>query len=440
VSTSPTVDPDSPLYLGIDLGTSGIRAILLDEQEHVIATARITLPPPVLQGSTSEQDAGLWWNGIVEIITRLHQQVPLHAVRAIAIDGTSGTVLLTDAQGQPLHAALMYNDSRARDQLHTLREVAPANSPVHSSSSALAKGLWLSEQPYAAEARYLLHQADWIAGKLAGRFGFSDPNNCLKMGYDACHNCWPTWLEQLPLPRDWLPSVYPQASPISAIDPAVAKELGLSPQAQIIAGTTDSTASFIATGASQVGEAVTALGSSLVLKIIAADPVTDMRYGIYSQPLGNHWLVGGASNSGGAVLQHYFTDTEMAQLEARLQPATPTGLNYYPLLAAGERFPINDPDLLPRLSPRPQADWQFFQGLLEGIAAIELHGYQRLTECGAPWPSSIRTTGGGSRNSAWTQIRARLLNVPLLAADHREAAFGSARLARQAMTTRRRTP
>lgn len=387
-----------------------------------------------------EQDPALWWTGVVKVMESLHQQVSLRSVRAITVDGTSGTVLLTDAQGQPLHAALMYNDSRARDQMRTLHELAPAESPVHSASSGLAKCLWLAEQACAAQADRLLHQADWVAGKLAGRFGFSDPNNCLKTGYDVRHNRWPAWLEQLPLRFDWLPSVYPQATPICNIDPDMAVAFGISPQAQIISGTTDSTASFIATGASQIGEAVTALGSTLVLKIIAATPVVDRHYGIYSQPLGKHWLVGGASNSGGAVLQHYFSEAQMTQLESRLQPETPIGLEYYPLLARGERFPINDPELAPRISPRPPADWQFFQALLEGIATIELTGYQRLAECGAPWPSSIRTTGGGARNSAWTQIRARLLNVPLLPVDHSEAAFGSARLARQAMTTRRSSP
>ena len=436
MSTSTAVDPNSPLFLGIDLGTSGIRAILIDEDEHLIACARTNLPPAVQLGTAAEQEPALWWRGVIEVMENLRRQVPLHAVRAIAVDGTSGTVLLTDAQGHPLHAALMYNDSRASNQLAILRELAPADSPVQSPSSGLAKLLWLSEQPCAVKASHALHQADWIAGKFAGRFGFSDPNNCLKTGYDAQQNRWPVWLEQLSSLHDWLPTVYPQATPICCIDPGIAEEFGLPPQAQIISGTTDSTASFIATGAGQIGEAVTALGSSLVLKVVAAKPVTAMRYGIYSQPLGGHWLVGGASNSGGAVLQHYFSEAEMIQLESRLQPEKSTGLDYYPLLTHGERFPINDPELVPRLSPRPQADWQFFQGLLEGIARIEQQGYQRLTDCGAPWPSSIRTTGGGARNSAWTQIRARLLNIPLLSADHEEAAFGSARLARQAMTTR----
>jgi sugar (pentulose or hexulose) kinase len=136
------------------------------------------------------------------------------------------------------------------------------------------------------------------------------------------------------------------------------------------------------------------------------------------------------------VLQNYFSNEQMLTLEKQLQPDMSTGLDYYPLLTKGERFPFNDSELLPRLSPKPATDWQFFQGLLEGIATIEQCGYQRLTESGAPWPSSIRTTGGGASNSAWTQIRARLLNVPLLPVDHSEAAFGAARLARQAITSR----
>ena len=436
MSSSSTPAGENHHYLGIDLGTSGIRAILIDTAERIIAEARVDLPKPVRRGDTVEQDPQLWWQGLIDVMRHLGGKTSLDSVRALAVDGTSSTLLLADKEGQPLHAALMYNDNRAQNQLPRLKQLAPADSPVHSASSGLAKLLWLSEQPFARQAHYALHQADWIAGKLAGRFGFSDPNNALKTGYDVQQARWPGWLQQLPLVSDWLPHVYSQASVVNCIDPVVAGDIGLSAHTQIIAGTTDSTASFIATGANQVGEAVTTLGSTLVVKIIAARPVTDMRYGIYSQPMGKDWLVGGASNSGGAVLQHFFSDAQMAQLESQLQPDAPTGLDYYPLLAQGERFPINAAEWSPRLSPRPNAEWEFFQAMLEGIAAIEKLGYERLAECGAPWPASIRTTGGGSKNLAWTKIRARLLNVPMQATDHSEAAFGSARLARQAMTTR----
>ncbi|MGD8641724.1 MAG: FGGY-family carbohydrate kinase, partial [Gammaproteobacteria bacterium] len=97
----------------------------------------------------------------------------------------------------------------------------------------------------------------------------------------------------------------------------------------------------------------------------------------------------------------------------------------------GERFPVNDPDLKSRTMPRPPDDVSFFQGLLEGIAAIEEQGYERLAELGAPYPSKIITTGGGTVNKAWTDIRSFMINVPIEVSEQTEAAYGSALLARK---------
>jgi hypothetical protein len=139
--------------------------------------------------------------------------------------------------------------------------------------------------------------------------------------------------------------------------------------------------------------------------------------------------VGGASNSGGAVLRGLFDDTAIARLTNALEPDSPTGLDYYPLVAPGERFPVNDPTLAPRLTPRPVDDTLFFQGLLEGIARIEAAGYCRLRALGAPAPTRVLSIGGGASNAGWTRIRARLLGVPVTRAPIQEAAFGSALLA-----------
>lgn len=423
-------------FLGIDVGTSGIRAILIDENKQVIASSRISLPESRYAGNQAEQDPRCWWDGLITVLSTMRQQTRLDKVQAIAVDGTSATVLLTDSHGNSLHPALMYNDNRASNEAHQLSTLAPPGSPVISASSGLAKLLWLAQQPFAREARYFLHQADWLAGKLAGQFGFSDPNNALKSGYDCINRSWPAWLDTLAFPRAWLPEIHPAGTPITSVAPGIAEQLGLPPSSLIVSGTTDSTASFMATGANTTGEAVTALGSTLVLKVIADTPVTKQTYGIYSQPLGDKWLVGGASNSGGAVLRRFFSDQQMTEMEPALHPVKPTGLNYYPLPGIGERFPINDPAKQPHLTPRPDDDIVFYQGLLEGISSIEQLGYQRLHECGAPWPSSIRTTGRGAHNSAWTQIRSRLLNVPLLTASHTEAAFGAACLARTGLLAR----
>ncbi|PNH07671.1 hypothetical protein TSOC_005809, partial [Tetrabaena socialis] len=147
--------------------------------------------------------------------------------------------------------------------------------------------------------------------------------------------------------------------------------------------------------------------------------------------VGDVWLVGGASNSGGAVLRRFFSDARLAELTPRLDPSRPTGLGYYPLPAPGERFPLADAALQPRLTPRPDDDAVFFQGILEGIADIEAAAYGRLAEMGASPLKEVLTAGGGAANPKWTQIRQQLLGVPVRAAAQGEACYGAALLARQ---------
>ncbi|VAX13618.1 Carbohydrate kinase, FGGY family [hydrothermal vent metagenome] len=431
----------TPLFLGIDIGTSGCRAVAIDEANTLVAQHSLSLPAPIQQGKSIEQDAEIWWQAVVQVLTRLFTDIDPGRIKAIAIDATSGTVLLCDRDGQPLHPALMYNDARAENEAARIREAAPIEAAATTSaSSGLAKLLWLQKQGFSGHAHYFLHQADWITGKLSGHFGVSDFNNSLKSGYEAQNQCWPDWLDALAVKRNWLPEVCPPGSPLTPVSADMAQHFALNKDCLMVAGSTDSTAAFLAAGARQPGEAVTALGSTLVLKIISQTPVAAAEYGIYSQPLPNlhsgdesshHWLCGGASNSGGTVLRQYFTDAQMAEMQTRLDPEQPTGLDYYPLPHRGERFPVNDPDLAPCLTPRPEDDVQFFQGMLEALARIEKTGYDKLQQVGAPTPTRIHSSGGGSQNLAWRKIREQLLQIPVLTATQTEAAYGAALLAKR---------
>ena len=140
--------------------------------------------------------------------------------------------------------------------------------------------------------------------------------------------------------------------------------------------------------------------------------------------------MGGASNAGGSVLRRFFTAQQIDNYSRLMQPQTPTGLDYYPLPAPGERFPVCDPALQPRLTPRPASDVEFLQGILEGLARIEQRGYARLAALGAPYPERVISVGGGAGNAPWTLIRRQMLDVPVTAARHQEAAYGAALLAR----------
>ncbi|NET12835.1 MAG: carbohydrate kinase, partial [Okeania sp. SIO1H6] len=110
-------------------------------------------------------------------------------------------------------------------------------------------------------------------------------------------------------------------------------------------------------------------------------------------------------------------------------PNTESGLDYYPLLQKGDRFPINDPELLPRLAPRPENSVKFIHGLLEGIAKIELRGYELLQALSAATLTNVYTAGGGAKNPIFTAIRGRYLQVPITKAVYTDAAYGSAVLA-----------
>jgi sugar (pentulose or hexulose) kinase len=430
------------LFIGIDLGTSGCRAMAVDEADAIHHQTAVTLPAPQRDGAAVEQDAALWWDAVDDCLQQLTRHIAADQVQAIAVDGTSGTLLLCDEHGEPLGPALMYNDARAIPQAERIHSAAPAETAAQGPSCSLAKLLWFYDANCdTASARHALHQADWIAAHLSGRLGITDTNNAMKLGFDAQQGRWPDWLHALldtsGIPRSLLPEVAVPGTAIGQLIPALAQRYGLPQSTRIVAGTTDSTASFLATGASCVGEAVTALGSTLVVKVIAAQPVFATEYGVYSQPLfvdgKQRWLVGGASNSGGAVLRQCFSDAQMQAMTPALKPEQPTGLNYYPLPAVGERFPVNDPELAPRLTPRPGNDTRFFQGLLEGIARIEAQAYDLLAKLGAPYPVSVRSTGGGAQNAAWTEIRQRLLQTEMEPAHNTEAAYGAALLAQQAI-------
>ena len=104
-------------------------------------------------------------------------------------------------------------------------------------------------------------------------------------------------------------------------------------------------------------------------------------------------------------------------------------LNYYPLSAPGERFPVQDPNYEARLLPRPEKDIDFFQALLEGMADIETIAYKKLVDLGAPYPKLVKSMGGGALNSSWCYIREQKLGVPVKSADLDQAAAGTALLA-----------
>lgn len=411
-----------PVYIGLDLGTSGARAVAMAQDGTVLAEGKSLMS----DHGDNHRSPDVWWSAASTALKSAMDALDATRVAAICVDGTSGTLIPVDQNNDPLADGRMYNDPCKDDEILSLiSENAPLESAAHGSTSGLAKALIFQNLRGVSG---VLHQADWIAGQLCGQYS-SDANNALKTGYDPVAEEWPDWISNTGLDLDLLPSVFSPGTPIAEIRSEVAKLFGLPNTVLVVAGTTDGCASFLATGAENPGDGVSALGTTLTIKVLSDKPIFSPSSGIYSHSILGKWLAGGASNSGGNVLLKYFSPEEMAELSASINPETDTGLDYYPLTKPGERFPIADPALQPRISPIPENRTEFLQGLFEGLANVEAMGYEKLTELGAPKFNSVRSVGGGAQNDVFTRIRARKLSVDMLRPKSSEAAFGAARLA-----------
>ncbi|HET9113176.1 MAG TPA: FGGY-family carbohydrate kinase [Burkholderiales bacterium] len=387
-------------YLGLDFGTTGARAAVIDGARSERWSDSVAYP------SSGQQTPADWDAALDQLLQRIPAMLK-PALQAIAVDGTSGTVLLADSAGRPIGPALLYHHPLSRD---------PA-----------AKLLWL-KQHAACSSFLLMHQVDYVNASLSGIIGISDYHNALKSGYDVREMAWRGGIYSAE-DEKLLPRVVAPGTPLGKLQRIVARHYAINPDCVVCCGTTDSIAAFIAAGTDQPGFAVTSLGSTLAVKLLSDYYVEASELGVYSHKYGDLWLTGGASNSGGAVLRQYFSDAEIVRLSERIDPAVDTGLNYYPLSRPGERFPVNDPDYPPRLEPRPDNEVLWLHGLLEGMAEIERLAYARLSALGATPLRAVSTAGGGSRNRAWQELRQRRLGVPVTAAAHGDAAYGAALLA-----------
>jgi D-ribulokinase len=182
-----------------------------------------------------------WWRYVRAALTDLRGRCDFSRVRVLAVDGTSGTVLAVDRLGVPVGPPRMYDEPCDDERvIRAIADRAPVESAARGATSPLARVLMMQRL---MGARHILHQADWIAGKLSGRFDRSDWNNALKTGYDSVTARWSDWVEQAGADVGKLPFVLAPGAPIVPVSPE-AVSLGIPASARVHAGTTDGCASF----------------------------------------------------------------------------------------------------------------------------------------------------------------------------------------------------
>ncbi|MGC8717554.1 MAG: FGGY-family carbohydrate kinase [bacterium] len=398
------------IFIGLDLGTQGVRGIAVDEEGNLIRESSLLF-------SSKFKDPNNWWKGCETILGDILSKVERKPILSIGVTSTSGTVVCIDEAGKPLSEAFMYNDPEGSEESSIINEKLQALTLKlgykFNASYALSKIMWIKRHlpELYNKTRCFLSPTDFINYKLTGVVGVTDHTNALKFGFDLIDYRWPKEFDLLEIDTNKLPKVVKPGEFIDNLNLDRFKPHHI----PVITGLTDGNSGQIASGAVRIRDIATTLGTTLVIKGVTKELVKDSLGRFYSHlhPEGKGWFPGGSSNVGGEALEKIFPGKNYKELDAKIEHMIPTSLLVYPLVRKGERFPFVNPYAEGFVVGNHSSEEELYAGYLEGVAYTERLCYDMLSNVGVSIGDYIYTVGGGSKSLLWMKIRASIMNKTL---------------------------
>jgi xylulokinase len=439
------------MYLGIDLGTSAVKAVLVDDAQALVASRSRSIETNSPHPGWSEQDPRAWIDATFATLDALQadHQSELAEVEGIGLSGQMHGAILLDVSLRPLRPCILWNDGRSAAECRILEQRWPALRATTGNKAmpgfTAPKLLWVaSNEPevFAATKLVLLPKA-YLRLVMSGEAveDVSDASGSLWL--DAARREWSDeGLAATGLSRAHLPRLVEGSAPAARITRELAARWGMRNRPMIAGGAGDNPAGAVGIGAIRPGRAFISLGTSGALlapaKTIAANPERAVHTFCHAVPA--MWILAGAILSAASCLAwiaRLFGVSE-ADLLAPLgsQPSAPSPVSFLPYLS-GERTPHDDPDargLLDGLGHGTDR-MAIVQAVLEGVAFALADCRDVLAESGVVI-SEADVIGGGSRSRFWLSVLANVLGIPIhrFAEGETGAAFGAARLGRLAVT------
>ncbi len=438
------------MYLGIDLGTSALKAVLLADDGRIVAQQSAPLDVSRPHPQWSEQSPVDWWRALTLALgelARTHSQA-MRAVRAIGLSGQMHGAVLLDAAGEVLRPAILWNDGRSEPQCAELAERVPRLAQIAGNLAmpgfTAPKLLWVRDhQPQVfARVAHVLLPKDWLRFKLSGEF-FTDCS-------DASGTLWldvaaRDWSDELlaacGMTRAQMPSLVEGSAPAGRLKRDVAERFGLTAGIAIAGGGGDNAASAVGMGATAPGDGFVSLGTSGVI-FLCSDrflPAPESAVHAFCHALPGRWHQMSVMLSAASALRWatQLTDRrDEAELLAEVEALDERSLAQAPLFLpylAGERTPHNDAQAQGVLFGLTHEHGPAAIGyaVIEGVAFGLLDGWRTLDEGTRALAKSLDLVGGGARSAYWGKLLATLLDRPLTKRDGGEAggALGAARLA-----------
>ena len=439
------------MFIGIDVGTSSIKSVLVDRDERLVASAQVSLVVSRPQPGFSEQTPEDWWHAALETLDQLHRSAPreMNAVTGIGFSGQMHGATLLDRDGNVLRPCILWNDGRSSEEC---REMEAACPELHAISGNLAmpgftapKLLWVKKHEpeiFAKVAKVLLPKA-YLRYRLSGEMieDMSDAAGTLWL--DGAKRDWSDKLLALTgLTRAHMPKLAEGNAAAGRLKPELAKRWGMQTPPVLAAGAGDNAAGAVGLGAIQAGDAFISLGTSGVVWVttgtFAPNPASAVHAFCHAVP--HTWHQMGVILSAASSLSWHAgimgkSETELLA-ELGDKPLAPSPVTFLPYLS-GERTPHNDAairGLFHGLSHETKrAD--LTQAVLEGVAFAVKDCVAALAGAGTKM-TGADVIGGGSRSPFWLALMASVLDMPLsrLAESDVGAALGAARLGRMAAT------
>jgi xylulokinase len=439
-------------FIGIDIGTSAAKAVLVDGNERAVAEAEAPLATARPKPGWSEQDPADWWTATETVLGRLRAAAPeaFAATKALGLSGQMHGAVLLDAADRVLRPAILWNDGRAVAECRTLEERVPglgriAGVPAMPGFTA-PKLLWLEahEPEVAARIAKVLLPKDYVRLLLTGEHVTDLSDAAGTLWLDQGRRAWSgAILEASGLSLGHMPLLVEGSAPAGTIRPELARRLGLPRGVVVAGGAGDAAAGGIGIGAVEDGDAFCSIGTSAQFLVTANSyrPYPEAFIHAFCHALPGRWTQTAALLNGASCLAwaaRLLGESDIAALLERVTAAYkgPSRLLFLPYLT-GERTPHNDPDargVLFGIDPDSSAT-DVVQAVLEGVAFSFSEAQDCLKDAGTV-PAQVAAIGGGARSRIWMRILAAVLHRPitLYAGGEKGPAFGAARLARLALT------
>lgn len=437
------------MYIGIDLGTSGVKVILLSEQGEVLASSTSPLTVSRPRELWSEQDPQQWWQATDSAMQALAAQHPLDQVRAIGLSGQMHGATLLDSQQRVLRPAILWNDGRCGEECRLLEQQVPDSRQITGNlmmpGFTAPKLLWVArhEPEIFRQVAKVLLPKDYLRLRMTGDYASDMSDSAGTLWMDVARRDWSDkLLAACHLTRDHMPALYEGCDITGELLPEIARRWQM-PVVPVVAGGGDNAAGAVGVGMADAGQAMLSLGTSGVYFAVSDGFLSNPESAVHSfcHALPERWHLMSVMLSAASCLDWAARLTGMADVPALLAGAeqasdTAGDLWFLPYLS-GERTPHNNPaakgvffGLTHQHGPAELA-----KAVLEGVGYGLAQGMDIVNACGVA-PRSITLIGGGARSPYWRQMLADISGQTL---DYRTCAevgpaLGAARLAQIAMS------